>query len=354
MNDRTCTIRLYKHGDEKGMNDLFNLVFKKERDLKAWIWKFEQNPYHTKHVIAIAESGEAIVGMYPSLGRYYKFGNDIILAQQPVESCVRTEFRGGGRVFIRLYHEFHKRSTDLGAKFAFGFPTDDHFKVGRKLLYYKSLFSIPLLYKRLNLRLAFRNRFHNIALERLVYLFSIMLYLIFYSMKGQKGFKIERVYCFDEKYDKFWDRVSRRYNIIGVRDSVYLNWRYTRYPEGGYAIFSSIKDGEIQGYVILKIADTDPGERVGIIVDLLTIDDESVIGGLLDKAIIYLLGEGVDYAKILPADTVMYDYLIRRGFKKRDEQLNLPYQLFNKGVDESFLRDRTNWFLSYGDTDLID
>lgn len=357
MNDTACLIRLYQYGDEKRLNDLFNLVFQKERDLKTWIWKFADNPYHAEHAIVVAESCEKIIGMYPSWGRSYKFGDNLILTLQPIEDCVHPDFRGGGRVFIRLHHEYRKRAVSLGARFAFGFPTDDHFKIGRRLFDYRVLFSVPVLYKRLNLRLAFRNRFGNIFLEKLVYLLSNRLYRIFYSisgMKGQKGFKIERVYSFDKGYDGFWDMVSRRRKIIGIRDSAYLNWRYVQYPKGGYAIFSSMKDGQVQGYIILRISDIDSGERAGLIVDLLTIDNEDLIGGLLNMGIIYFLSEGVDYIKILLEDNLIYNYLIKKGFKKRGDPLYLACELFDENLDEGFLKDRNNWFLSYGDTDLID
>lgn len=354
---KNSLIRSYRYGDEKKMDDLFNVVFKKERDLKTWTWKFSDNPNHAEHVIAVAESGGEIIGMYPSWGRYYKFGNDLILTLQPIENCVHPDFRGGGRVFIRLYHEWRKRAVNLGAKFAFGFPTDDHFKIGRRLLGYRVLFSVPVLYKRLNLRLAFRNRFHNIFLERLVYLISNRLYRMLYSISGmmsQKRFEIERVYSFDKGYDRFWSKVSQRYGIIGIRDSAYLNWRYVQHSKKGYAIFRSIRDGEVQGYIILKVLDIDPGERVGFIVDLLAIDNEDLIGGLLTAGITYLLSEEVDCVKILIENNLIYNYMIKNGFKKRDEPLPVAYELYDKNIDEAFLRNRDNWFLSYSDTDLID
>lgn len=357
MSGTGSLIRLYRQGDGKGTNDLFNLVFKKKRDLNTWNWKFDDCLNRDEHAIVVAESGGDIVGMYPSWGRYYKFGNDLILTVQPVEDCVHPGFRGGGRVFIQLHRGYKKRAIETGARFAIGFPTEDHFKIGGRLFGYRSLLSNPVLCKRLNYRLAIRSRFHNLFLERLAYLLSNRLYFLCYSRaagKGEGRFKIEQVYSFDQRYDRLWERVSRRYGIIGVRDSAYLNWRYLQCPEGGYTIFSSVAGDEVQGYIVVKVLNTDRGEKAGIVVDLITEDEGDLIGGLLDRGILYFLKERVDYVKTFACDRVIYQYLMKRGFKEEGEPLHMAYELFDGNLDEVFLTDRGNWYLSYGDTDLVD
>lgn len=74
---------------------------------------------------------------------------------------------------------------------------------------------------------------------------------------------------FDERFDKLWRRVAKRFDVLGERTADYLTWRFSRCPDIKYEIFALTKRGELLGYVVWYRA----GESIGI-ADLL-VDDES-------------------------------------------------------------------------------
>ena len=351
----SCIVRLFRDDDGKRMNLLYNAVFKKHRALEVWKWKFSENPVETENVISVAEKGKNIVGMYPSWTRCHKFNNEFIYAVQPVENCVHPDYRNA-ILFKKLHKEYRRRCIELGVPFAFGFPTELHFKLGQRIFGYKNPFTIPVLIKRLNLRLACRARLPNRFLERMVFLISNKFYKILFSLsltKISKDYHMERVDTFDEGFDRFWKKISHLYNIIGVRSSIYLNWRYIFKTDGGYTIFRCIKNGEVHGYIVLKISDECLNERIGLILDFLG-EDDNAVSELLNRARSYFLSEKVDYMKTaMLENTLMYAELMKRGFKKHTG-LQFVYELFEKRIDSRFMDDKRNWFFTYGDSDLVD
>ena len=150
------TIRVYKEGDDKPANDLFNLVFNQKRPIEIWNWKFRDNPAFSEKMIILAEKNCKIMGIYPSVTSRFKFGNQIIIAIQIVDNCVHPSSRGGARIQIAMKRKIVERSKTLGVVFGFGFPNDIAYKIGKRLLRYEDLCSLPILFKRLNFRLAFR------------------------------------------------------------------------------------------------------------------------------------------------------------------------------------------------------
>ena len=349
-------VRLYKKGDEGQINDLFNEIFCQSRPLDTWKWKFLKNPAFPKQIITLADANGRIIGIYPSIIERFKFGDKIVLAAQPVDNCVHPDFRGGARVQIAIKKAFIERSKDLGLAFAFGFPNKIHYKIGKKLLKYEDLCSLPILFKRLNLRLAFRGRFQCKFLEAIVYLVSNQLYKAFYklfrSRRYSKDIIIERITRFNESFDEFWSIASKNYQIITVRDNLYLNWRYIENPNGPFVIYKASKKGIVQGYIVLKLFETG-SEKVGFVVDFFTVNDEQIILSLLNEAILYFLKEKVDYIKCaILSNNKIYQVLIKQGFSSLEGQ-NVVYEILDKTIDMKFFSNIENWFLTWGDSDLF-
>ncbi|HLG22805.1 MAG TPA: GNAT family N-acetyltransferase, partial [Candidatus Manganitrophaceae bacterium] len=67
---------------------------------------------------------------------------------------------------------------------------------------------------------------------------------------------------FDERFDRFWERVSGRYSLIGERKSRYLNWRFIQCPHKNYSVFALTRKetDEILGYVCAYVA----GNRIHV------------------------------------------------------------------------------------------
>jgi hypothetical protein len=148
-------VEYYKNGDEQQLNDLFNLVFKKDRPLNVWEWKFGDNPFLDEVLIvtAVTDDGK-IVGMYPFLIAEYKVGNNLGIAVQCVEIAMHPEFRGRWTIVHMKEQSWEKRIWEdhisERMKFGFGFPTDKHARLGQSYMNYNLIGNLPIMGIRFN------------------------------------------------------------------------------------------------------------------------------------------------------------------------------------------------------------
>lgn len=55
---------------------------------------------------------------------------------------------------------------------------------------------------------------------------------------------------FDARFDKLWQRASRRFGVIGERTADFLTWRFSACPDLNYETFALSRRGELLGYVV--------------------------------------------------------------------------------------------------------
>jgi predicted N-acetyltransferase YhbS len=165
-----------------------------------------------------------------------------------------------------------------------------------------------------------------------------------------EGYTIQKLNSFDQRFDQFWKRVSRQFNIIGERSKDYLNWRYRKSPHRSYHIFSLIqKDNqEICGYIVYYFQN-----KVGFIVDMLFLDFGSALDSLLSKFILYLRGQNVESISILLFGCPgLAKKLKGFGFFLREEESRILVYLDKNSAYADFVLNRENWFLLEGDRDI--
>jgi len=364
--EKNRSIRRYRQGDEKQINDLFNQVFDKARDLKTWRWKFQENSGGVNSII-VAEAEGKIVGHYAGLPTLFKFKDRIVKWVQPVDLYILPEFRGlaKGILILRGMSEFGQQiAAEAGIALVYGFPNPLAYAVQKRILKNKDLGSLPTLFQRLNWRHGVQRRVPWVPqfLLQLVSIFSSLFYkmlLLRRRIPLANGVKIRFVPSFDERIDDFWDRLKENYGIIGVRNRRYMNWRYVEKPDDSYEILLAESQGEIIGYSVLKIEQRETAS-VGFIVDLLAIDPDLVGKLLIKEALRYFLLKRVDYAlcNMLKTDC-LYPTLLWNGFIEKEgfDAITITYLITDESqVDEQFLQFFTNpanWHLTLGDTDWI-
>jgi hypothetical protein len=344
--------REYRAGDEKEINNLFNLVFKQNRSLNGWHWLFGENPA-SLNLISIAEVAGKIVGQHANVPLYFRFKNETLKTVQSVDHLVHPGFRGG-----KIIRDTYRLSLDLfareGVSFAYGFPNEIYYPFGKKMLKYRDLCPLSTLFKRLNWRLAFKKRFPGLPsfLQSGIQKLSADLYrlrLILNSL-GKRKLSIKRISSLDSDIDKLWEMTKDRYGIMAVRDLRFLKWRYMDNPQNSYEIFVAQHKKPL-GYIVTKISRK--GEHlVGYIVDILSIN-KTVDNFLIGTTLSYFISKGVDYSlcRILKEDEV-YNILLDYGFRKKEAFLpDIPviYQVYDDKMDLPFFKDLRNWHLTYGD-----
>lgn len=352
MVEDSIKIRSYREGDEDGITDLFNKVFNKYRAIEEWKWKFNDSPpfKNPAEWITVAERGGQIVGHYASLPVEMKYKDAVVLASQPVDTMIDPSARGETLLKLFRAHNQNKKGRDA---FAFGFPNEMAYEVGKWVLGYQDLGELNQFFKRLSLRGAIRRRFPHCPAQfvEVIHWLSRTFYTIVLSLLSIKPggrYTIEQTDTFDDRVNQLWDVVKNRFGIAMVRKSAYLNWRY---KNGGYTILLVREGEEIKGYVVLKISNQ--GEiRVGYIIDVLSVKDATL--SLLIVASRFFLEKDVDYALCgLMTGDLFEEDLKKVGFR-RDEgfkPLSVVCVPLSSEIDKDYLMRHENWHLTYGDTD---
>lgn len=153
-------IRPYRSRDEESINALFNRVFNKSRPLEKWKWMYAENPA-AKNIaewVTVAETDGTIVGHYASWAVDFKFGHTVVTAAEPIDTIIDPSMKGGIKPLAKLIEQHFQNNHGIAA-FAYGFPNDIAYEVGKRFLGYKDLSVMVEYFKRLSLRSALKSRF---------------------------------------------------------------------------------------------------------------------------------------------------------------------------------------------------
>lgn len=350
-------VRKYKEGDEAEINRLFNNIFGEKRSLDEWSWKFRKNPLGNILLIGLAESEGHIVGQYANLPTLFKYKNKHVQVGLPVDNFVHPDFRGGMKGIQKTMFEFQNVLAEEGdICFGLGFPNREAYIVGKRILKYKDVGQIPVLFKRLNFRLAVKNK--------LPYLPSFFLKIaqsaggvahkIFLRKRALlKAITVTEISSFDSRFDSFWEKVKDQHEIISIRDQKYLNWRFKK-PGNDYRIFTAESSGDILGYIVIKIK-KDNDSSTGYFVDLLSIKSSGADSALIQRALLEFVSEKVDFALCwMLKNNEIYNTLKSYGFTERESfsPVNFVYFIFqHEKVDELFLKEINNWYITMSESD---
>ena len=142
---------------------------------------------------------------------------------------------------------------------------------------------------------------------------------------------------------------------MAVRNRTYLNWRFFGRPRTAYQCIAAVRNSEIVGYLVFRVADRD-GLRCGYLIDYL-IENKSleIFSQLLRSAEEHLIRDGAKVIACVIASPPYRSALLRRGFFPA--LIGARNAQFEIGVHSSdpVLRtfaDLTDWFVTMGDGDL--
>lgn len=353
-------VRTYEQGDEQEMNVLFNEVFGKRRDLEMWKWRYFDNPskWKTVRILAVvAELQHRIVGQYCAIPRLFKYKDSYAKTAQGLDNLIAPDHRSL-KVQFEMSQYVDKIVAREGISVGFGFPNEVAYLVGKTFLDYRDLAEISVLFKRLNFVGSLKVRLQR--LPNIIYKMTSFLGAYFFrietffkQIKHVKGLEIVPLERFTKDFDALWQKVKDKYNIIGVRDERYLNWRYVDRPRFSYTIFCARKE-ELEGFIILR-TDSLEHHRVGYIVDFLYTKRE-IFKALLMHAYNYFISMRTDHVLCWGIEgREEYNILYENTFRPHhvSEPIKMVYKIYDKTIDEFFLCNPRNWFITYGDSEGI-
>jgi GNAT superfamily N-acetyltransferase len=165
-----------------------------------------------------------------------------------------------------------------------------------------------------------------------------------------EGISIQKDNFVSSAFDDFYLRCEKDYDVIQVRDSKYLNWRYFKGPDY-YDFFSIRKGSGIVGYFVIN---TTPWRdmKIGNIVDFLTFKGNSrLVESIISRAIFELQKKNVDMEQVwVLKGSPFYRHFLKCGF--------IPFRnvmvLFNNTeLVRSLVEKKPVFHFTAGDSDYL-
>jgi hypothetical protein len=226
-------IRPFTEGDEDSVNDGFNRVFRLERSLEEWAWKFP--PDDRGRTIMLAEADGELLAHYAGVPVELRLdGRDWPTAQiVDVFSTRAARAAAFGRrgVWVRTVEAFFDH-FGRGGRLAllYGFPSPRPLRLGVLQLGYDAVTPQPIVH--LHRRVSGRSR-------RL----------------RSRLYRAEPAADWEPRLDRLWHRVRSYYPAAVVRDAAYALRRYAGHPHVRYHRFLVLPriGSEPVGWVVLRV-----------------------------------------------------------------------------------------------------
>ena len=364
-------LRKYKDGDEQKIFELLKTAFGGWHSLEYWKWWYKKNPAGSP-IVWLAEHDKKIIGHYGIIPMRMKVGNTYMTGSFSCNAATHPKHQGKG-VFSSIVNRCYLDAAENNIPFTYGFANTNLGPTYKRYEWRGHICFMDHLVKVLDWETLLSRYIHNKFLVRVA---AQMLGKIPKSRARAKSnsvnesLKIERIGCFDERINKFWEEISKHFRIIVIRDQSYLNWRYIDHPEYEYTIYIAVKDNRILGYIVLGARQYE-NLRMGIIVDILGFQNHcNVVGYLIQRALKFFEEHDVDLVDCMISEKHPYKAILRKaGFftipRFIPSSLLALYATINlrgSSIDEKaaylqalllsqnyFFLEKKNWFMMYGD-----
>ena len=236
-------LRPYEKGDENTILPAFREVFKAQRSIEHWHWKFRNNPYGAYKIAQAASRSGDLAGHYSGypVPFYASCGNGkFFLSFQIGDIMTLPGFRrlGLGRTSVlgRITEYFHYKFCVDHIPFLYGFVGGSHRKFGERFLGYQYMSEIP---------------FHVLDIQD-----AMPTRATEWIKRKFCGIRVEAVHDIGPEFDVFFQRASGSYGMLVKRDAQYLKWRYGDCPDNVHRIFALKRFGKLMGWCVFRLRDS--------------------------------------------------------------------------------------------------
>jgi hypothetical protein len=172
------------------------------------------------------------------------------------------------------------------------------------------------------------------------------------SQRKVTGGNIRDVTFFDNRHDTFWEQLAGEHVVLTVRDSSYLNWRYSGYPFPGIQSFELSLGEQLLGFSVIHLSVDEDGLPFAAILELAGRNVESrVLEHLLWEATRRAAIAGAHYLIARAPTPECGDLFRSNGFCERDMNYSPVTYKNNSDVSHDIFSRDGNWYLSLGDGD---
>jgi len=323
------TIREYQKGDEVKINLAFNQIFKQNRSVEEWFWKFEPDKGKSRILLALDEKGEILAHYAGFLVSMNINGRRFTCAQSLDSFSLNRKDVLKNRVFIKIYEEYCRLyGGEHDVPYFYG-CNGGRIMLGALKLNYTTPQPVTYLNK--------ETKRYQRALGKFI------RNRVWQWFARQRPFEISEL-------NSLWENSSERYDISIVKNGNYIQHRYIKHPNRKYIYITSRKNKKIDALAILKY---DVGKLHWV--DLVWDGVNSKSLASLEKNIwhLALLLGAVEVEMWLNNDTQAQEILMACGMNVKDN----PYDLFVSS--RSFTEDidgedvTSRLYFTMGDTDMF-
>ena len=351
---------IIRDGDERDLKDILSLretVFgdmeKDKLNPEFWKWEFMAGP-DGKAFIYIAEEEGKLIGHFADIPRKFSVNGKTVLGTLSLDLMVHPDFRRRG-IFGEMGRYAIQRVKAAQGLFLTAYPIREETIQGLTKIGWKKIVGLPVLVYPIRFQGIVDRYLHFRPLSVLLGGVAGFFYFLLFQGRGRPkqtaGIAVDQVDQLDDEFDLFWQRASSIFPIIGVRDRLFLNWRYRQNPSRNYVIYRARKNGEMRGYIVLRKVDLLKFNSA-VIVDVLVLDNET-LHALVAKGIEHSYKEGAALLGFMvPKTHPYYRSLVGRGFLPSLK--SFLFMVYDHGHgDVATLRNPKGWYVNWGDSDVI-
>lgn len=320
--------REYREDDFESVLKLFRNVFNKKITKEYWNWRYE---VFGKPIRFVATDKRKIVGFYIVHPIPIKINDIISKAIFSMTVMTDPRFRGKG-IFPKLAELIYQHAINEGYKLAIGFPNINSSKIHFEKLGWQNFGKME--------------EFEKIITSR-----------IFQSKYDE--YQIEKLDEINEEIDKIWNENKNEFKFIIPRDTKYIKWRYVThplekyqdYPNFKYEIFIIKKNKQSIAYFILKKFGN---EKIHLI-DFFGKLNEEVFRIILNHAELFCKKNKISKLTFwcnFSINTKFKNILNKLDFVSKPSDVYFGVKILNFEF-QSELLDKTNWFITMGDSDVF-
>ncbi len=338
---KPTTVRPYRPGDDRGILDTFNLVFREacgegyvDRSLDYWRWQFLDNPEGLRISIAVTDDG-LVTAHYG--GVPYRvatvYGDKLFI--HIVDSFVHPEYRKGLKrpgLFVDTAVPWFSDCYIRGDAVPYGYPVRIAERIGQRFLNYNHMRIVNYLCRDLQAQAAVPER------------------------EGPAGIEVRRVDVLGIEVNDLFERFAAERPCLVRRSVAYLTWRYLRPPGIEYEIYEARSEGQLRGLMVMRAVHELIPAACTIADWIVPGLDGDVTEALLARAVARGRECGRERLLAVFADTsVEFASFRELGFdlvpSKTYQERRLTFQIYDDDLTWDWLRE--NWWYTLGDSDLV-
>ena len=319
--------------------------------LNIYVWNYNQCPYGVARCwLAKHEESNTFIGTATLFPRV------ILVKGEPVSAAVAGDFAVDKQhrnlsTALALQKEIQSKIHDTKFKFIYLLPNEQAQGIFLRLGY-KKIGNFVHFVKPLKSEYQYNKYLHSFLQLKI---FAKTVDFLIKSIAKENRYKttlkfsIEIPEYFDDRFDVFWNNLTKHSIIIGERTSIFLNWRYIQSPEKKYEIFCLLDEHkDIIGYIVYFLE-----KSMCHIMDMLYEPSSEVLS--------LLLAEFSRFIRMKEVGSISVYYLGGSLLEKKLREFNfLPIKnemndviIYSPNMaDNTGLFNKENWHFFAGDNDV--